>query len=207
MKNEKKKKKEEKKRKKERRKRKKNKSFHDFFTQRQLGKSPLIPIKNFKKKTEGEITRAVEHLKTNKSPGMDGIYAEMIKNSLPQILPFLVVLFNRIFDSSEYPTAWTNAIIVPIHKSGDKNDPDNYRGISLLSILGKVFAHILNKRLSWWQEVNSQLVSWCFKPSQPQGITSGLAITTIIIMMMIMMFLSLMLGSALKGCRVQFSSK
>ena len=86
---------------------------------------------------------------------MDGIYAEMIKNSLPQILPFLVVLFNRIFDSSEYPTAWTNAIIVPIHKSGDKNDPDTYRGILLLSILGKVFAHILNKRLSWWQEVNS----------------------------------------------------
>ncbi|WP_419653299.1 RNA-directed DNA polymerase, partial [Thiolapillus sp.] len=89
---------------------------------------------------------------------MDGIYAEMIKNSLPQILPFLVVLFNRIFDLSEYPTAWTNAIIVPIHKSGDKNDPDNYRGISLLSILGKVFAHILNKRLSWWQEVNNKIV-------------------------------------------------
>uniref|UniRef100_UPI003AF4937F reverse transcriptase family protein n=2 Tax=Thiolapillus sp. TaxID=2017437 RepID=UPI003AF4937F len=108
--------------------------------------------------TESEITRAVEHLKTNKSPGMDGIYAEMIKNSLPQILPFLVVLFNRIFDLSEYPTAWTNAIIVPIHKSGDKNDPDNYRGISLLSILGKVFAHILNKRLSWWQEVNNKIV-------------------------------------------------
>ena len=38
-------------------------------------------------------------------------------------------------------------IIVPIHKSGDKNDPDTYRGLSLLSILGKVFAHILNKLL------------------------------------------------------------
>ena len=105
--------------------------------------------------TEGEITRAVEHLKTNKSPAMD---AEMIKNSLFQILPFLVVLFNCIFDSSEYPTAWTSAIIVPIHKSGEKNDPDNYRGVSLLSILRKVFAHIMNKRLSWWQEVNNKIV-------------------------------------------------
>ena len=54
----------------------------------------------------------------------------------------------------EYPTAWTSAIIIPIHKSGNKNDPDNYRGVSLLSILGKVFAHILNKGLSWWQEEN-----------------------------------------------------
>ena len=44
------KKKKKKKRKKERRKRKKNKSFHDFFTRRQLGKSPLIPIKKKLKK-------------------------------------------------------------------------------------------------------------------------------------------------------------
>ena len=104
--------------------------------------------------TEEDIMRAVEHLKTNKAPGTDGIVAEMIKTSLSQILPFLVALFNRIFDTEEYPTEWTGAIIIPIHKSGNKNDPDNYRGVSLLSILGKVFAHILNKRLSWWQEEN-----------------------------------------------------
>ncbi len=107
--------------------------------------------------TEEEIMRAVEHLKTSKAPGTDGILAEMIKTSLPQILPFLVALFNRIFDIGEYPTAWTGAIIIPIHKSGNKNDPDNYRGVSLLSILGKVFAHILNKRLSWWQEENNKI--------------------------------------------------
>ena len=108
--------------------------------------------------TQEEIARAIGHLKDNKSPGTDGILAEMLKNSLPQILPFLVVLFNRIFDSGEYPTAWTGAIIVPIHKSGDKNNPDNYRGVSLLSILRKVFAQILNKRLSWWQEENNKIV-------------------------------------------------
>ena len=84
----------------------------------------------------------------------------MIKTSLPQILPFLVALFNRIFDTEEYPTEWTGAIIIPIHKSGNKNDPDNYRGgggergVSLLSILGNVFAHILNKRL---QEENNKI--------------------------------------------------
>ena len=49
--------------------------------------------------TEEEIMRAVEHLKPNKAPGTDGILAEMIKTSLPQILPFLVALFNRIFDT------------------------------------------------------------------------------------------------------------
>ena len=68
-----------------------------------------------------------------------------------------MALFNHIFDTGEYPTAWTGAIIIPIHKSGNKNDPDNYRGVSLLSILGKVFAHILNKRLSWCQEENKKI--------------------------------------------------
>ena len=89
---------------------------------------------------------------------MNGVYADMVKHSLRQSLPFLVVLFNRIFHSGEYPTAWTCAIIVSIHKSGDKNDPENYREVSLLSILGNAFAHILNKRLSWWQEVNNKIV-------------------------------------------------
>ena len=77
--------------------------------------------------TEEEIMRAVEHLKTSKAPGTDGILAEMIKTSLPQILPFSVALFNRNFDTGEYPTAWTGAVIIPIHKRGNKNDPDNYR--------------------------------------------------------------------------------
>ena len=47
--------------------------------------------------TEEEIMRAVEHLKPNKAPGTDGILAEMIKTSLPQILPFLVTIVQLYF--------------------------------------------------------------------------------------------------------------
>ena len=49
------------------------------------------------------------------------------------------------------------AIIVPLHKKGDPNDMDNYRGISLLSVLGKVFTFILNKRLTEWTVSNDVL--------------------------------------------------
>ena len=98
--------------------------------------------------SEEEVKNAIEHLKLNKSSGSDGILADMLKNSLEHILSLLVLLFNHVFDTGQYPSAWSGAIIVPIHKSGDKDDPNNYRGVSLLSILGKVFAHILNKGLT-----------------------------------------------------------
>ena len=108
--------------------------------------------------TQSEIIEAIHNLKGNKAAGMDGITSEMLKLSLPMCLPFLISLFNHILDSGNYPKMWTNAIIVPIHKSGDKEIPNNYRGVSLLSVLGKVFARILNKRLSVWAEVNNHFV-------------------------------------------------
>ena len=46
-----------------------------------------------------------------------------------------------------YPTSWLSSYIVPIHKSGDPFDPNNYRGISLLSGIAKIFSAILNNRL------------------------------------------------------------
>ena len=46
-------------------------------------------------------------------------------------------------------------MISPIHKSGDKNKPENYRGISLQSVLSKLFASILSKRLKTWCEIKN----------------------------------------------------
>ena len=76
-----------------------------------------------------EVRKATDHLKLNKSPGPE-ILAEMLKNSLEHVLSFLVLLINHVFDTGQYPSAWSGAIIVPIHKSGDKDNPDNYRGVS-----------------------------------------------------------------------------
>jgi Reverse transcriptase (RNA-dependent DNA polymerase) len=103
------------------------------------------------------VVSAINHLNPNKSAGPDGILAGMLKNSTEQTLPFIVELFNSVFDSGDYPSVWTGAIVVPIHKSGDVDNPDNYRGISLLSILGKVFATILNKRLAGWASDNNKI--------------------------------------------------
>ena len=78
--------------------------------------------------SEEEVRKATDHLKLNKSPGPDGILAEMPKNSLEHILSFLVLLFNHVFVTGQYPSAWSGAIIVPIHNSGDKDNPHKIPG-------------------------------------------------------------------------------
>ena len=67
-----------------------------------------------------------------------------------------VDLFNRVLNSGNIPEAWTIGIITPIYKNkGDKGDFDNYRGITILSCLGKLFTSIINARLNKYaNEIN-----------------------------------------------------
>ena len=51
-----------------------------------------------------------------------------------------------MYDDGFFPEKWSYALISPIHKSLDKNKPENYRGISSQPILSKIFASILSKR-------------------------------------------------------------
>ena len=69
----------------------------------------------------------------------------------------LCVLFNKLIETGVYPDEWCSAIIFPIHKKGDVNIPDNYRGISLISCVSKVFTNILNNRLVSWADVNEKM--------------------------------------------------
>ena len=60
---------------------------------------------------------------------------------------FLLKLFNRLFSNGEYPRLLGEGIIVPIFKGGNIDDPNSYRGITLIYILGKVYSQILLNRL------------------------------------------------------------
>ena len=101
-----------------------------------------------------EIVHTINNMANGKSGGIDGIIVEMLKASLHIIGPYLAHLFNSILNSGKYPEQWTKAILVPLHKKGPVADQNNYRGIALLSILGKVFSKIVNGRLVHWAETN-----------------------------------------------------
>ena len=74
------------------------------------------------------------------------------------VVPFLTKLFSKLYDTSYFPLDWCKSVIIPLFKKGEDSDPDNYRGISLLSVVSKVFTVILNKRLYSWAE-NEEKIS------------------------------------------------
>lgn len=107
--------------------------------------------------TEDEIVFAVKSLRAGKAPGPDGIIPEMFINTIDIILPILNKLFNRLFLRGEFPGTWSKSIMIPIHKKGDINSADNYRGISLLDIFGKIYTSILNRRLTFFVNMYNKI--------------------------------------------------
>ena len=70
--------------------------------------------------------------------GSDGITLRFLNDSLPVLVSYLTTIMNTSIVTGIFPTAWKLSIVVPILKTGDVNDPSNYRPISLLPVLSKI---------------------------------------------------------------------
>ena len=83
-----------------------------------------------------------------KSPGGDGIPAEIFKYGGEEILKKLHFVICTIWASETVPQEWKDSLIITLYRNkGDKSQCGNSRGISLLSVAGKILANILLKRL------------------------------------------------------------
>lgn len=101
---------------------------------------------------EEECKRAIAELKSGKAAGHDLLINELYVCACELLAPKLTCLFNNVFQSGFFPKIWSDGIIVPIHKNGSKSHVGNYRGITLLSTLGKLFTRVLNNRLTFWSD-------------------------------------------------------
>ena len=108
--------------------------------------------------SEKEVIDSIKELRGGKAGGADGVMIEMIKCSAHILIGYFVGLFNSILDTGNFPRAWSESIIVPIHKRGNHADPDNYRGITITSIFSKVFLHIVQDRIDQWLHYNDIIV-------------------------------------------------
>ena len=97
--------------------------------------------------TSAELAAALERLKYGKARGRTGVLPEMILCGGPVLHHRLLVLLEAIWMPGVVVRDWKDAKIVPIPKKGDIRDCNNWRGISLLDVMGKLFGQILQDRL------------------------------------------------------------
>ena len=95
-----------------------------------------------------EIKRVLKKMKNNKSPGPDTIPIEFFKWLNDDALFFIAELLNQCWKNDILPTELEEANVVTLYKKGNVEDPANYRPISLLNSLYKIYASIIQTRLA-----------------------------------------------------------
>ena len=113
-----------------------------------------LPI-NCEKPSKEEIRRAIKMTKNGKAAGPDEIPAEAMKGDIETSVEILYQLFGRIWEEEEIPEEWKEGHLIKIPKKGDLTKCSNYRGITLLSVPGKIFNRIILERMK--DEVDKEL--------------------------------------------------
>ena len=97
--------------------------------------------------TQQEIIEAIKSTKANRAPGEDKITSDMLKADPSTSALVLADLFNQVWEEEKVPEMWKKGIIVKLPKKGDLSECNNWRGINLLSVPGKIFCRIILQRL------------------------------------------------------------
>ncbi len=111
---------------------------------------PPNPAENCREPTLSDVEAALDKLKNNKAAGICNILPEMLKYGGEALAQWLHRVITAVWRNGRSPADWKRALIVPILKKGDPAVLDNYRGISLQSLPGKVYALVLRKKFEQW---------------------------------------------------------
>ena len=96
-----------------------------------------------------EVASLISGLDSTKATGPDNIPVMVLKNISPELSPILAKLFNKCLKKKCFPSSWKISSVCPVFKnSGDRSSPSQYRPISLLSVMSKLFESVINKRVT-----------------------------------------------------------
>ena len=93
--------------------------------------------------TQDLVRKKIDMIDTSKSTGPDGVPALLIKNAADTFTPILTKIYRLSYESGKVPAGMKIAHIKPLFKSGEKNSPNNYRPVSITSVLSKILESIL----------------------------------------------------------------
>jgi hypothetical protein len=94
-----------------------------------------------------EVFNELWSLKTNYSTGLDNILPKFLKETAFILSPIITFLFNKSIQTGSFPNTWKYSLISPIFKKGEKSQVTNYRLISKISIIHKIFSKLVNKTI------------------------------------------------------------
>ena len=113
-----------------------------------------------------EVAEVVKKLLGGRAPGVDEIRPEFLKALDVVGLSWLTRLYNIAWTSGTVPLDWQTGVVVPLFKKGDRRVCSNYRGITLLSLPGKVYSGVLERRVRRTVEPQIQEEQCGFRPGR-----------------------------------------
>ena len=132
----------------------------------------------FKMISTCEVESVLKKLKTSKSSGQDKISIKLLKDSTDVSLTYLTHIYNCSLLSGIFPDGWKLARVSPVYKSGDKQECENYRPISVLSVAAKIFEKLVCGQLDCYLKKENILTKFQSGFRKGHSTTSSLLTTT-----------------------------
>ena len=101
-----------------------------------------------------DVYSKLQQIKGNAGPGPDGVQGVVLKSCAAALAPSLSRLFNCSLQQGALPKGWKTAAVVAISKGGDKSDMNNYRPISMTSLIGKALEKLVRDKVEIFLEEN-----------------------------------------------------
>ena len=90
----------------------------------------------------------MESLNANKASGHDGLPPRLLKMISKEIAPSLCTIFNTSIETAAWPETWKRGTWTPVFKKDDRHDTSNYRPITVLPVVGKIYEKLLSKQIT-----------------------------------------------------------
>ena len=141
--------------------------------------SPINSFFNLESVTPSEVLRHLNNLPANKATGLDKMPCRLVKTAAPTIAKSISLIFNCSVATGIAPSDWKAARIIPIHKAYSKDDLHNYRTISVISTIAKVFERMVYTQLYDYLSKNNLLYKYQPGFRRFQSSTTALSDATI----------------------------
>uniref|UniRef100_A0A6G5AA41 Putative tick transposon n=1 Tax=Rhipicephalus microplus TaxID=6941 RepID=A0A6G5AA41_RHIMP len=102
----------------------------------------------------GGISSLIDKIKLSTSAGVDNINSKLLKNTKEIIAMYFLMMFSLSLETGILPNDWKEGKVIPVHKSGNRQSPLNYRPISLTSVPCKIMEHVIYSHIMHFLDTN-----------------------------------------------------